>query len=105
MSEHTPGPWAVVGKSEGDGIVCFVGSLEVVTTTDKDPEQYDVEADARLIAAAPELLEAAEIIEDRIAYYASLYEEGAPNIEEWGYMDNSGDMAKMRRAIAKAKGE
>jgi hypothetical protein len=32
-------------------------------------------------------LEAAEIIEDR------------------DYMDNSGDMAKLRRAIAKAKGE
>jgi len=51
------------------------------------------------------LLEAAEIIEARIAYYASLYEESVPNIEEWGYTDNSGDMAKLRQAISKAKGE
>jgi len=60
MSEHTPGPW-YVGRSESGYIVCNVGSLEVVTN-EYDPEQYDVEADARLIAAAPELLTALKVI-------------------------------------------
>jgi len=58
MSKHTPGAW-YVGRAESGYIVCNVGSLEV-TTNEEDPEQYDVEADARLIAAAPELLEASE---------------------------------------------
>jgi len=84
MSEHTPGPWEIGAEY----MVCkldqlIVGSNHIQAKNNRESE----EADARLIAAAPDLLEAAEIIEDR------------------DYMDNSGDMAKLRRAIAKAKGE
>lgn len=61
MSKHTPGPWKV-GKSEGNGIVCFVGSVEVATTTNEDPLMYDLEADARLISKAPELLDALQML-------------------------------------------
>lgn len=62
----------------------------------------DGEANARLMAAAPELLAAAERIEKRIAYYASMGEQAQINIEQWAYTDNSGDIAALRAAIAKA---
>lgn len=62
-------------------------------------------ADAHLRAAAPELLEALQRIEKRIAYYASMAAGDAPNIEQWAYTDQSGDMAIVRAAIAKAIGE
>jgi len=91
MSEHTPGPWAVVGKSEGDGIVCFVGSLEVVTTTDKDPLEYGAEADARLIAAAPDLLKALDEVTD--FWWAGAEPPSQEEIEPY------------LKIIAKAKGE
>ena len=53
MTEHTPGPW-VVNETRGhaffidapDHNICYVGRI--------------AEADARLIAAAPDLLEACE---------------------------------------------
>jgi len=107
MSKHTPSPWAPGHPDTDDDkhVVCSLSEGWSVVALEADPNEYEPEADAILIAAAPELLEAAEIIEKRIAYYASLYENDIPNIEEWGYTDKSGDMAKLRSAIAKAKGE
>lgn len=60
-SKHTPGPWAVDDDNRpgmewnrhivsGDNAICFMAHSD-----GKDPEQD--EANARLIAAAPELLE------------------------------------------------
>jgi len=109
MSEHTPGPWKYYVQRTCDGYETHTVDTEAKVSPYEGNRVCSCggmkEKDGHLIAAAPELLEAAEIIEDRIAYYASLYEEDAPNIEEWGYTDNSGDMAKLRQAIAKAKGE
>ena len=67
MSEtrHTPGPWAVVdeldiissGQSPIDGT--FVVGVDVATCGTSIVEFYEIaKANARLIAAAPELLEA-----------------------------------------------
>jgi hypothetical protein len=64
MSEHTPGPWSFMDtsswsleqRSNGPSSVCHVGDFTIVT----DDPSYEFhgtdEADARLIAAAPELL-------------------------------------------------
>lgn len=68
MSAHTPGPWATDGHIYG-GSRFFVGSEfrggAVCSVVCRDDEG---EANARLIAAAPELLEAvmhlAEALED-----------------------------------------
>lgn len=49
------------------------------------------------------LREALETLVDRISYYASLAEEGTPNIEDWAYTDNSGDIAKARAALEGSK--
>lgn len=59
---HTPGPWTVVDDSDGAGR-CF--QVEGPTLTDGFSGGYRwfTEADARLIAAAPELLALAHGIE------------------------------------------
>lgn len=93
-AKHTPGPWFVTGKGlsryvEGcvsPGVVqevAWCGATEV-------PEQ--MEANARLIGAAPELIEAAKA--------ALNYIENTES--ELGIKLNSGD--KLRWAIAKATG-
>jgi len=63
MNQHTPGPW----KAYPDGIQTFVASIPSgrVVAMDLYDENSDspieeIEANARLIAAAPGLLDAAE---------------------------------------------
>ena len=65
MSGHTPGPW-VCQPAEDDGSICIVGANlgGLVGAAHCWPTEIDaggsdrVRANARLIAAAPELLEA-----------------------------------------------
>ena len=109
-AKHTKGPWGDTGRDRNDhkmiplrSIYCErLGYSIGFVSSDRHGEP---EANARLIAAAPELLEALQRIEKRIAYYASLADGEAPNIEQWSYTDQSGDVAFARAAIAKATGE
>lgn len=66
MSKHTPGPWLIRAPDNGiydtdDDIANVVarGPYGLITIA----EEVDV-ADARLIAAAPDLLEAAQAVEE-----------------------------------------
>ena len=56
MSEHTPGPWKVVGQSviSDSGIICNPPSGPI----------DELEANARLIAAAPDMLEVLEFVDE-----------------------------------------
>ena len=104
MAEHTPGPWTVGnellrederpvhGGESGEGIIALVWPWG-----DDEVGEQDREANARLIAAAPDLLEAAEAV-----------------IAEWRrYIEDEIDVADMAQgsltvllaAIAKARGE
>ena len=100
MSKHTPGPWVAQPdphSNPGEWVIGIAnGPVDYVAVCS--------ERDARLIAAAPELLEALTKMVERISYYAELKEEGIPNIEDWAYTYNSGDMQRARAAIAKATG-
>ena len=60
MSNHTPGPWEAVEEWDGWWIKAHGGYLAGVNTI-----LGEGEADARLIAAAPELLETLRAIELR----------------------------------------
>lgn len=66
MSKHTPGPWVV------DELKVVNGRLWAAVTTPKGDLVYltliptDVEANARLIAAAPEMLEALRDIKEAV---------------------------------------
>lgn len=94
-AKHTPGPWEVdehdqiiVGGETTYGgrfVVCRMGNLE-------NPQ---IAADARLIAAAPDLLKACE----EMLYHASLGPDEAGR-QEW-----NDDCRRMEAAIRAARGE
>ena len=107
MSEtkHTPGPWIGAGPSFGDPLPRY--TTEIVTDWEDEDDQRPVictlpfrhydhenEANARLIAAAPELLEAAEAI---VARWDSPLWKDQPHTGTF--------IDQLRAAIAKAKGE
>ncbi len=85
MSKHTPGPWSTYGAAH-----------QHVRTNGEDSEfrLYKISnpADARLIAAAPELLEALKIAEDVL-------------MEEYGPDFTHPHADTIRKAIAKAEGK
>jgi len=94
MSEHTPGPWERVGNSiKSRKAGCVIVRLPALTDRvgDETPKQIERwDADARLIAAAPELLESLKMMLEmsEMGGFGKAYAE---------------DVA--RAAIAKAKGE
>lgn len=102
MNKHTPGPWSVnppffknwdsrciYGVTE---YVACVGGVENCRET--------IDANARLIAAAPELLEALEFL---VFAFESCDETGY--VDGHGFIDTEDLKEKARQAIAKAKGE
>lgn len=101
---HTPGPWMVAGPSFGDPLPRYTTC--VVTEEDDDGEVVDIcefpvsdydeqnEANARLIAAAPDMLEALEAIVKSLA-----------DQDDEGMIEHAQQMIDARAAIAKAKGK
>lgn len=97
-AQHTPGPWSVSKIDDRAAFNIFTPSqcsalltLEPGKYNGADPRVSNVEADARLIAAAPELLEALQLCYDHCRLYH-------PEVEE----NNVGKT--VRAAIAKATG-
>lgn len=86
--KHTPGPWSVEQAHEGGGLVarpgCAQFSLQIVPL-----------ADAHLIAAAPELLAACQLL---IEQY-----DAVPEFTMGGKLTNK-PFTMARAAIAKATG-
>ena len=107
-AKHTPGPWyALRGQRNisirhktGDKFLSMVNVASVRGNLPADCPYGSSEANARLIAAAPELLEALEEAENALADYI-------PTIERTGASLNYGHsvLKKARAAIAKATGE
>ena len=106
MSKHTPGPWFVAynyghmtgvrAKNEDIGRWVAQAWCQTSQPTSADAHARQVEqneANARLIAAAPELLEALQACEMRLTHLA---QDSHPVIEE---------LKQARAAIAKATGE
>lgn len=92
MSKHTPGPWIVKERVAGFDILAPESVYAVAEDPGGDYGVIDDLQDARLIAAAPDLLEALE--------------GTAALLEQLGFV--SGDSLTVdaaRVAIAKAKGE
>lgn len=87
MIKHTPGPWRVIDHyvTAGEEQVCAVGV---------DWTANNVTANARLIAAAPELLEALQSVLASVPF--SQY-HGDGELEECEH--------RVRAAIAKATGQ
>ena len=95
---HTPGPWRV-SEDLGtcDGIEIYAGINEYLISN-VNPNRPQFEANARLIAAAPELLAACEGVLGVLNHGTPTKEDGTPNTH-WKHIDI------IRAAIAKATGE
>jgi hypothetical protein len=91
MSKHTPGPWVVNGFG-GDFIVLARLPRGVAISAKNPPGRGDEIADARLIAAAPDLLEALKECSGRLKIHMKHTE------------DLMADM-KAQKAIARAEGK
>ena len=96
--KHTPGPWEVTEDGEADfsGIATQSNWLMRIQQNGELSVQEE-EANANLIAAAPELLAALEALEphmDAIVCYASTLPEFKPNLL----------VVNAQAAIRKAKG-
>ncbi len=88
MSKHTPGPW--FAASEGSYKVASVTSNTGIYA-DTLPEAAQIAADARLIAAAPDLLSVCKELVASAAYWSD-------------YDVPVGIVDRLRAAIAKAEG-
>lgn len=101
MSQHTPGPWQIQGE-EIHSAEYVLGAVYGID--DYSEEDTEADANARLIAAAPELLQACqELIRAYVEEYILR--------EEVGLGDEEMEMAQARAArqartaIAKARGQ
>ena len=102
MNKHTPGPWEY-GEQEGEYVI-WNPDIGTIATTCAD--MADQEANAALIAAAPELLEALQGLMD-----AFIHTEGnkrgnqaKTDIIKYNQPHVSGALNRARHAIAKAEG-
>ena len=66
MSKHTPGPWRVVKDPTNLSLQVYGQTLALFECWRRSDEQTEL-ANARLIAAAPELLEALCLAHDYLA--------------------------------------
>ena len=99
MTEHTRGPWTA--KVQSDGSLWIMGGHGSSVYDSALADTWPLsEADARLIAAAPDLLEALEGIEEHARQVLC---EITDQDTGWFYQLQAAT-GKARAAIAKAKG-
>ena len=95
MSNHTPGPWSLRGRTiRGPHPKDPKGRTRIVANAIWDRGTYvdEAEANAYLIAAAPELLEALEYYVEKVA-----------DLSRYGVIIETSLREKAEAAIAKAK--
>ncbi len=102
MSKHTPGPWFAMGKSinlERDGLAMLTRLARCDSY--REIPLAEAEANARLIAAAPNLLEALRPIAEEPVGDDLICHAGLVPKEKCG---RCGRILAARAAIAKAEG-
>ena len=115
--KHTKGPWVIGNRYTDQGVYTPDGELVANThgsqrNFNRDEQIAIQDANARLIAAAPELLEALEKTLERLEELriesgrdVDWGEEDAFRMGEWFEHDEIAAMKIAGAAIAKAKGE
>ena len=108
MSKHTPGPWYADKIQDRAAFNIFTpGQCTALLTLEPgkydgaDPRVGSVEANARLIAAAPDLLEALRALLAVAPYHAPGAAHGVMGAEE----RHASAIKAARAAIAKAEGK
>lgn len=115
-AKHTPGPWNVSPYGVGFEIDAANGQsiaqAQQIAQTKKPEDHNERKANARLIAAAPELLEALQVaVEAMEQDWHQIDGEWGPIMEEFGDLEGAilagkaPEIAKARAAIAKATGK
>lgn len=97
-TKHTPGPWRTdnnIGRKSELGVVADAAPCVIATMCNAKAWPVEAKANARLIAAAPDLLAALEKLIDHVAITNIGKRDGVIAIS----LDHG------RAAIAKAKGE
>lgn len=99
--KHTPGPWKIRQRGGGLTPQIWTGERGICRLDDAGRGlSLQTDANARLIAAAPELLEACQDALEALVWMLSANPEFAENAERLGMPDPLED--KLERAIAKA---
>ncbi len=103
MNRHTPGPWEE--KITGDGLVWVImPDAHRVSIGDMEETCGICHANARLIAAAPDLLAALEDIRD-LARTGIAPDSFNLDVNEWAQHRLLGISSKSAKAIAKIEGK
>lgn len=106
-AQFTPGPWSVVEYGDGDSLAVHdaLGDWRVcfMATPSKDGDFEGIEANARLIAAAPELYEEAEFLCARLIDLESDILDDEVGRQYYGHVAPS--RARLQSILAKARGE
>lgn len=111
MSKHTPGAWNLQTVRTQVGVCHKIGPfpakreglperhacLYADYPSNGNPADLELEANARLIAAAPELLDALERLQN------CAYNIGGEHVTDWQQLIDAADFAQ--EAIAKARGK
>lgn len=90
-AKHTPGPWAVIS---GEVCAAGYGAIAHCDRDNRNTKPVERDANARLIAAAPDLLEALKVAE----YIIQRQQDNAGNYTYPQILEQA------RAAIAKAEG-
>lgn len=93
---HTPGPWELAMSADGCFIL-FGPKGRKLLTIPLDEQDEEKVANARLIAAAPELLEVIREAVDRAEREMAKGRKASPGLATW--------LEKARAALAKVRGE
>ncbi len=107
-TQHTPGPWTIaddldriecIGIYGGTQLVAEIRDPETIKLDERAVEEAMMRSNAHLIAAAPELLEALRLAQNKIAYLSTKLGKRCPLDLSPVNTDNA-----VRNAIAKAEG-
>ena len=104
-TQHTPGPWEFKTKwcdqvVSNDGCICIPTDFNAKGIS---RSIFERRKNARLIAAAPELLDAVRVAENTVRHYANLHAAKGPEGAEKAAR-NTELADQMTAAIAKAEG-
>ncbi len=103
-SKFTPGPWKAHkdARKGADGRHFVLSETSAVAEMLRTNDDVDVPANTRLVASAPDLLRALELMLEAVSYPQEL---GPGRWEINGKIDVEGGLLDVaRRAVAKAKG-
>ena len=108
-AKHTPGPWTL---DKGRMVLgpCWTGELKAICERVRGGSPQQVDANARLIAAAPELLQACKAVLIRLDYCTQAITDlretadWTPNVQDIAFDEcNTTAISFATAAIAKAE--